>query len=335
MLLPLLLMLADSPQTAATEPTASVQAVAETQAVASARDAADDPAIWRNAKDPKKSLIVATDKQAGLNVYALDGALRSTIPAGRVNNVDLREVGGRVIVVASDRNDKTRAKLALFELDTAKATLTEIGKYDVGTGEGYGLCMYAPARGGELYAFVVDKDGTIAQMAIAFDATGTHVARVRSMKLATQSEGCVADDRTGTLFVAEEDFGIWKFAADADAPTAGRKVIEVDSKRLFADAEGLAIAKKGKSGGWLVASSQGDSAYAVWRLPDLKYAGRFKITAGKFGATSDTDGIEISTASFGGDGSGLMIAQDGDNSPSAQNFKIVRWGDVVKALKLR
>jgi 3-phytase len=330
MLLPLMLMIAGQDPA-----TATVQAVGETEAVASARDAADDPAIWRNSAHPEKSLIVATDKQAGLNVYDLEGKLLSSIAAGRVNNVDLRTIGRRVIVAASDRNDKAHARLALFELDTAAGALRPLGVFDVGPGEGYGLCMYAP-RGGGNFAFVVMKDGTIAQMAIALDDAGAHVARVRSMKLATQSEGCVADDRTGTLFVAEEDVGIWKFAADVEAPREGRLIAKDDGSRLVADAEGLAIAARGAKGGWLVASSQGDSAYAVWRLPDLAYAGRFRIAAGRFGATSETDGIEISTAGFGsGRERGLMIAQDGNNAPNAQNFKIVRWGDVVKALRLR
>lgn len=330
-MLPLVLMLADSDPA-----TATVHAVAETAAVASERDAADDPAIWRDPRHPERSLIVATDKQAGLNVYDLTGKLRSSLAAGRVNNVDLRSVGGRVIVAASDRSDKAHGKLALFELDPATAALTALGLYDSGAGEAYGFCMYQPRDGG-LSAFVVYKDGSIAQLAIAFDAAGAHVARVRTLKLATQSEGCVADDRTGALFVAEEDVGIWKFAADASAPAAGRLVAKDDGKRLVADAEGLAIAAEGARGGYLVASSQGDSAYAVWRLPDLAYAGRFRIAPGKtIDGTSDTDGIEISTASFGpGAQGGLMVAQDGDNAPEAQNFKIVRWGDVRRALRLR
>ena len=29
-----------------------------------------------------------------------------------------------------------------------------------------------------------------------------------------------------------------------------------------------------------------------------------------------------------------MVAQDGDNQPAAQNFKLVRWADVKQALKL-
>ena len=45
------------------DPAVPVYAVAETVPVATANeDAADDPAIWRNAASPSDSLIVATDK---------------------------------------------------------------------------------------------------------------------------------------------------------------------------------------------------------------------------------------------------------------------------------
>ncbi|HWU96399.1 MAG TPA: phytase [Sphingomonas sp.] len=334
MLLATLMLLQTAP--AAQEiPTAQVQAIGETAAVASLEDAADDPAIWRNPHDPKRSLIVATDKKAGLNVYDLSGTLRSSLPAGRVNNVDLRVWGGQVIVAASDRNDKANAKLALYTLDTRAAKLSEIGRFDAGAGEAYGLCMYAP-RGGKLHAFVVKKAGTIVQMEILREGGALKADRVRTMKLATQSEGCVADDRTGTLFVGEEDVGVWRFGANPRDAIAGEKVIAADGAHLVADVEGLAIAAEGARGGYLVVSSQGDNAYGLWRLPDLAYAGRFRITAGQFGATSETDGIEVSTASFGpGLQGGVMLAQDGDNAPQAQNFKLVRWADVRKALKLK
>jgi 3-phytase len=61
-----------------------ISAVGETAAVASAPDAADDPAIWVDRKHPAQSLIVATDKKAGLNVYNLKGALVASVAAGRV-----------------------------------------------------------------------------------------------------------------------------------------------------------------------------------------------------------------------------------------------------------
>jgi 3-phytase len=65
-------------------PAARVMASAETVPVGTAADdAADDPAIWRNAADPAASLIVATDKKAGLYLYGLDGRTRHFLPDGR------------------------------------------------------------------------------------------------------------------------------------------------------------------------------------------------------------------------------------------------------------
>ena len=104
--------------------TRQVRATVETTPVATGNDAADDPAIWRNAADPARSLIVATDKKAGLHVYELDGRQRQFLPAARLNNVDLRadlQLGGEpaVIVAASDRSQIDRAQLALFLLAPA------------------------------------------------------------------------------------------------------------------------------------------------------------------------------------------------------------------------
>ena len=74
-----------------------------------------------------------------------------------------------------------------------------------------------------------------------------------------------------------------------------------------------------RSTGWLVASSQGDNAYAVYRLPDMAPLGRFRIAAGKFGATEETDGIELALGNFGPDyPAGLFIAQDGRNGAAAR-----------------
>jgi 3-phytase len=83
-----------------------------------------------------------------------------------------------------------------------------------------------------------------------------------------------------------------------------------------------------------VVSSQGDNAYAVWSLGDERWLGRFRIAASGYGATEETDGIELQLGDFGSSyPGGLFIAQDGVNAPSAQNFKLVAWADVLEALK--
>ena len=309
-------------------------ATTETDPVDTAADAADDPAIWRNRIDPARSLVIGTDKKAGIHVYSLTGRRLSFTPAERLNNVDLREVGTRVIAAASDRADEAQAHVSLFTLDTRAARLTPIGRYPVGPGEAYGMCLWTRARDKALFGFVVMKDGRIDQVRIDTSTPRPVVTTVRSMKLGTQAEGCVVDDRTGILYVAEEDVGLWRFAADPAAPTTATPIARVDGKTLVADAEGLALAPSGRKGGYLVVSSQGDNAYTLYRLPALTYAGRFRIAGGPIDGTSDTDGIDLMLGNFGpAYPQGLFVAQDGDNAPETQNFKYVSWAAVRKALQ--
>ncbi|MEG3165345.1 phytase [Sphingomonas sp. PB2P19] len=316
--------------------TGSVVARGETAAVGTLNaDAADDPAIWRNPRDPAASLIVATDKRAGLHVYGLDGTDRSFVAEGRLNNVDLKDMGGAgIIVAASDRADKTAAMLALYRLDPKTARLTPLGKLPVGVGEAYGACLYREA--GRLYAFNVLKDGTVVQLAIQLTGAAPTGTVVRTLKLATQSEGCVADERTHRVYIAEEDVGVWRFDSRAAGPTDGHKMADADGKAIVADTEGLTLAAEGRDGGYLIVSSQGDNAYAVYSLRDERFAGRFRIAAGAFGSTEETDGVDIAIGAFGPNyPGGLFVAQDGQNAPHGQNFKLVAWRDIKRALGLR
>ena len=340
-LIPGLLLAACNPpvaQAPAPLRTASVTASGETVAVSTSdADAADDPAIWRNPADPAASLIVGTDKKAGLYVYGLDGQVRHFLDAGRVNNVDLAATPAGIIVAASDRNDEANAHIALFRLDPATARLLPLGRVKAGAGEAYGICLWSTPGGngpGALTAFLTLKDGTVRQLEI--DAAAPAARIVRTLKLGSQPEGCVVDPRSARLYVGEEDVGIWRYDARAGSGTQGRLIARADGKRLVADVEGLAIAAEGlTNGGWLIASSQGDNGYSVWRLADERYMGRFRIAAGALGATEETDGIEVMTGNFGpAYPDGIMIAQDGSNAP-AQNFKLVRWDRVTAALRLQ
>lgn len=318
-------------------PTASVTASVETDPVGTADDAADDPAIWRNAADPAGSLVVATDKQAAIHVYDLKGKRLHSAPSPRLNNVDLRDVGGTtgVLVAASDRQDIANAKMALFRLDTAARKLVPIGSIAVGAGEAYGMCLWQRASDKALFGFLVLKDGRIDQVALDLSGPVPTGKVVRSMKLATQSEGCVVDDRTGVLYVTEEDVGLWKFDAAPDAPVTATALAKADGKEIVMDAEGVALAPEGADGGYLLVSSQGDNAYAVYRLPAVTYVGRFRIGDGALDGVQETDGIELMPGDFGpAFPDGLFVAQDGDNRPQTQNFKYLGWAEIRKALGL-
>lgn len=318
----------------ARQATVTVQATAETEPVGTSNeDAADDPAIWRNPIDPAASLIVATDKKAGLYVYGLDGKAKSFDPAGRLNNVDLIDLGERgVLVAASDRNDESNARLRLYRLDPATAKLQQLGTVPGGKGEAYGICL-APAAGGAVHAFSVLKSGTIRQIELRYDGRSVTGKDVRSLRVPSQPEGCVVDTRTGKLFVGEERAGIWRFESGADRPVTGELVVKVDRRQLVPDVEGLTLAPEGADGGWLIASSQGDNAFALYRLPDMAPAGRFRIAKGRFGSVEETDGIALALGDFGpAYPEGLFVAQDGENQPRAQNFKLVPWATITGAM---
>ncbi|MCV0382785.1 MAG: phytase [Erythrobacter sp.] len=311
------------------DPAVPVYAVAETRPVATVNeDAADDPAIWRNPEDGAASLIVGTDKKDGLYVYDLSGEIRDFAAAPALNNVDLVDMGeAGVIALASDRSDLANSRIALFRLDTRAAKLVPLGTVASGPGEGYGICAYN--RGGELVAYVAPKSGEIREYRIALGTTPGSTL-LRTMRVASQPEGCAIDPRDGTLYIGEEVAGIWRFAAGS---TEGTLVAPIDNRHLVADLEGLALVPEGDRGGWLYASSQGDSTYMRYALPDMTPAGRFRIAAGTFGATEETDGIEVMRGDFGPDfPGGLFIAQDGVTESGAQNFKLVPLAAIEDAL---
>ena len=314
------------------DPAVSVYATAETAPVGTANeDAADDPAIWRNPADPSKSLIVSTDKKGGLYVYNLKGEQLAFMPAPGLNNVDLVEMSdGGILVLASDRQDLATAHVQLAMLDPTSGKLTARNRVSVGPGEGYGICVGPMSDEGALDVYSAPKEGVIYRTSLTVRQDGVSSKTVTLATVPSQPEGCVVDPRTGTLYVGEEAAGIW--AIDTASGTK-KLVAPTNTGMLVPDLEGLALAPEGEDGGYLVASSQGDNAYAVYRLPEVEPVGRFRVAKGTFGSTEETDGIELDNRSFGPDyPQGLFIAQDGVNSPHAQNFKLASWGAILKAL---
>jgi 3-phytase len=321
-----------------------VAAVRETDPVDTPEDAADDPAIWVDAKDPSRSVIVGTAKKSGLFVYGLDGKQLQFLPEGRINNIDLRAVrlgGGMdktVLLAASDRDAKA---IAFYRLDPETRQLSRLGqRQPSGFADPYGLCLYHSLATDRLYVFMTDKEKGGAQWRVDGAGDGIAVTKVRDLPLASQSEGCVADDLNGMVYVAEEGKGIWAFAAEPEQPAEAKPVAMLaDNPRLAADLEGLAIYRNETGQSYLIASSQGNDSFAVFDLGGAyTYRGSFAIGPGSVDGVSETDGIEVTSVALGADfPSGLLVVQDGVNTdpPANQNFKLVSWKAVARALGLK
>jgi 3-phytase len=325
-----------------------VEAAAETTPVASSEDAADDLAIWYNPNNPAKSTIIATNKQKGLLVYNLEGEELFNYPLGELNNVDIRTKFGFngdsiTIVGATNRTENT---INLFKVNTETGALEELPLEKTITPKSkdvYGFCFYKsqdPKHKNKIFAISVGTDGKMDQWELQNTKGKVKARFVRVVKFDSKCEGLVADDETGNLFVGEEVKGIWKMAA---LPAGGDKktlVSDMTNSKLKADIEGLTIYYGKNKGGYLIASSQGNNSFAVFRRDGSnKYLGSFMIAqGGNVDGVSDTDGIDVLNLSLGSDyPKGVFIAQDGFNYEGEtvvnQNFKLVNWNDIASQFK--
>ncbi len=321
-------------------PVARLKPLMETVPVASSDDAADDPAIWVAPAEPGLSRILGTDKQSGLAVYNLQGELLQFLASGRLNNVDLRqsvEVDGQLhdLAVATNR---THIGMDIFGIDPESGQVTQLGSWPLDLVEPYGLCLYRDAQNG-LQVFVNSTDGHYQQW-LMNSVDPLRMEMLREFHLASQPEGCAADDIQHQLFVGEEGRGVWRLTTDP-AQTELVLIDEVGAGVLVADVEGMDIYRTAAGQAYLVVSSQGDFTYAVYDAQgDYGYRGSFQIAAdperGIDGA-QETDGLAVSAANLGpGLEQGALVVQDGYNLQPAekQNFKLVPWADIASALGL-
>ena len=336
-----------NPHAPAAPSTRTALPAVETEPVQDFGDAADDPAIWVHPVDSALSLVIGTNKKRGLDVYDLGGRRLQTVADGRMNNVDLRDgfmLDGRptTIVAASNRTSKT---IDLYRLDPVARRLVAIegGSFPTGLSDPYGLCMYRNARSGATYVFVNDSaDGSFRQFELVAKGAGISARKVRSFGPGSQSEGCVADDEFGVLYVGEEDVGLWRYSAEPKGGDQRRLVDSVVAPgRLTADTEGIGLFKAADGKGFIVVSNQGADNYAVYRREgDNEFVGFFDVVANDvlgIDGVSETDGLDVSSAALGSAfPHGMLVVQDGRNitPDERQNFKFVPWERVAEALQL-
>ncbi|WP_329276637.1 phytase [Streptomyces sp. NBC_00691] len=172
---------------------------------------ADDPAIWRNAVAPGRSLVVATAKEGGLRVYDLDARLVQSIAAppaegggdapGRFNNVDLvhglRLSSGRAdLAVTSDRGHD-RLRFYRIDRDRTDGPLTDVtgpaappvfsqDQAEINDQRtAYGLATWTDPATGKSYALVSRRERTsiaLLELLPAVDGKVTY-RKVRTLDL--------------------------------------------------------------------------------------------------------------------------------------------------------
>ncbi|MEU6994520.1 phytase [Streptomyces sp. NPDC046465] len=172
---------------------------------------ADDPAIWRNAADPARSLVIATAKEGGLRAYDLDAHPVQSVAAppatdpdnapGRFNNVDLvhglKLSSGRTdLAVTSDRGND-RLRFYRIDRDRSGGPLTDVTDpaappvFSADQAEineqrtAYGLATWQDKATGRSYALVSRRERTSVALLELIPGSGGKVTyrKVRTLDL--------------------------------------------------------------------------------------------------------------------------------------------------------
>ncbi len=240
----------------------------------------DDPAFWIHPTDRAKSLVLGTDKDTdgALYVYDLDGKIVNRVGGlKRPNNVDVAyglSLGGKPtdIAVTTEREMKRlrvfglpemqpldRGDLVVFEGDAARAPM--------------GIALYQRPRDGALFAIVGGKSGPaqgyLAQYHLTDDGTGqvklTLVRQFGAYSGKKEIEAIAVDAELGYVYYSDETFGVRKYAADPDAPEAGKELAVIGTTGQASDHEGISIYKLNDGTGYLLVSDQQANQFRIYK----------------------------------------------------------------------
>ena len=327
-----------------------ISAVIETEPVQESpnEDAADDPAIWYNQNNPDSSLIFGTNKKSGVHAYDLNGKEIEFYPFGKINNIDIRQnvlIGKDTLDILSGSN-RTDNSIILYKINKGGKLvplLSQNHPIDLTIiDEVYGFSLYKNENKIP-FAIVNGKNGVIHQYQIINhpEKDSAFLQLANTWQLNSQPEGMVADDELASLYIGEEENGIWKI--DLKNPQLPPAIIESSQQKnnplISYDIEGLAIYYGKNESGFLLASIQGNFSYAFFDRHTNAYLGSFSIVAGEqIDGVEETDGLEIYSEAIGESfPHGLFVVQDGFNYDAGekvgQNFKYISLEDVTGLLE--
>ncbi|UKT63011.1 phytase [Pedobacter mucosus] len=304
----------------------------------------DDPAIWVNPSDPKKSLVIGTDKDAngGLYVFDLKGKIiKSKTVKGlkRPNNVDIAYgliLGGKKTDIAVTTERLTH-ELRIYSIpnmtpvDNGGIPVFE-GETAPGSRDLMGIAMYTDPEG-KIYAIVGRKSGPnegryLWQYLLTDDGKGTVkaslVRKFGNYSGKKEIESIAVDNELGYVYYSDEQFGIRKYYAD---PAKGNQELSIFGKGDFAvDNEGIALYKTQGNKGYILVSDQGARQLKVYSRTGKSGApNQHPLLATIKYSANQTDGIDVVSVPLNSDFKhGLLVAMSDDKT-----FHFYRWEDLA------
>lgn len=290
----------------------------------------DDMAIWIHPNDKAQSVIIGSDKFASkIFLYNLDGTSISSIDAQKPGNIDIRynfPLGNeKVDIVAFNQREGSQV-VQVYKIDPNSRTLTRIDDGNIQAPGNYGFCMYHSLRNDKFYGITtIDSGFNLVRQIELFDNGSGKVSgrEVRTINMSPKTEGCVADDEYGILYINEETKAIWKLGAEPDSPSTLSTKVDDTSGHANADLEGITIYYGANGDGYIIISSQGANEFDVYdRQSPHAYKATFKVSG-----ASSTDGIDVFNSNLGSVyPQGAFFAHSG-----GREFFGVPWQNIAKS----
>lgn len=303
----------------------------------------DDPAIWIHPTDPKRSLILGTDKgdsTGGIYAYDLEGKIVNRIlDLPRPNNIDI-EYGyvseGDTFDIAAFtlRNGDQMRILRLPEM-----VFIDNGGIDVFSGEDIiapmGIGIYKDPATQSISVIVGRKsgpDGSYLWQYLLTDSSGvmktTVVRKFGAFKGGNEIEAICVDDAAGYVYYADEGAGIRKYYASPDSN--GVELAFFGQRDFKEDHEGISIYPTGNTSGYILISDQQANCFNVYPRegsPTNPHAHN-RILSIPF-STNESDGSDVTSVAIPGVfPNGFFVAMS-DN----KTFQIYNWNKIKERIE--
>lgn len=328
---------ADATSAAAPLPKVSVAVTRQTD---NASHEANAAAIWFNAANPGASRIFGTGGSAGIEVYDLAGKRLSKVATGgEVKGLDILpafQLAGEPAPLLVALDVHTPAVL-VFAIDPASGALQrrELRNLEI-TGAFEGLCTYQSQRDGGAYIFLAMDSGKLQQWWLQPAADGALTGRhMRDLNVASKVAFCTTDVATGSLYVSEDEIGIWRFNADLETESVPEIIDIVRFGAITGEVGGVAVYRNQAGAALLLASNASDDSIHFYDINNdhRRFAAAVLEGGADIGRVNEAGGLAVTALPLGTDlDAGLLVAMDNDNGEGATNYKLVRWADVEAGL---
>lgn len=245
-----------------------------------------DSAHWQSFNG-ETSLLMTALEEDGLAVFNNAGKQIQHIQSNEAVGADVAygiasQDGDKIDVVAVALADDD--SFVFYRIDANhQQPLHKIGQFKASI-KVQGVCLGKNLTTGELYAhgfsdngdwvqFKLHYNGKIIQSALEIKGKATPV---RHTKVGGKLSACVVDNETSTIYLAEQNVGIWQYGADPENVKERRLVDVVKPLGHLSEVESMDIAYQENGKGLIIVADEGEG-FLLYDRSDHGYLNKFVI----------------------------------------------------------